>query len=332
LNPEGYSDKPVLITGAGGFIATIMLMNLHALGRPVRALVHYNSRDDLGNLALLPKRYVENVEILKGDVTDSFFVRNAMKDCAVVFHLAAQISVPFSYKAPRSFIATNLIGTQNILDAALDLGTERVVTISSSEVYGTAQSVPINEGHPLSAQSPYAAGKIAADQLALSYHRSYGLPVTLVRPFNTYGPGQSARAIVSTLITQALASKEVRIGNPKPIRDFTYVDDVAAGIIACGLAESTVGEVVNLASGQGISIGDLAELVLKITHSEAEIVYEQERFRPEKAEVMELVGDASKAKALTGWKPEVPLETGSKYTTRFIEENLNLYKVGKYQI
>ena len=192
--------------------------------------------------------------------------------------------------------------------------------------------MPITEDHPLSAQSPYAASKIAADQLALSYHRSYGLPVTLMRPFNAFGPGQSTRAIVSTLITQALGSEKVRIGNPKPVRDFTYVDDIAAGIIECGLAQNTVGEVINLASGQGISIGDLAKKVIEIARSKAEIVHEQERFRPEKAEVMELVGDASKAKEMTGWEPKVTLEQGLKYTTRFIEENLNLYKVGRYQI
>jgi NAD dependent epimerase/dehydratase len=296
----------ILVTGADGFIGSHLVEHLVALGRPVRAFVQYNSFGHWGWLDDVPKPVQDAIEVFPGDVRDSICVKEAMKDCDAVLHLAALISIPYSYRAPDSYVETNIRGTLNVVQAARELGTQKVVVTSTSEVYGTAQFVPITEAHPLVGQSPYSASKIAADQLALSYFRSFGTPVTVIRPFNTFGPRQSTRAVIPTIITQILdGNRKLKLGSLMPRRDLTYVLDTVRGIVASLGAKDVSGEVINLGTGFDISVGDLAMLIAQLMQVEIAFEREEQRVRPAASEVERLVAHNGKAGQLLGWRPEV---------------------------
>ena len=321
----------ILVTGAGGFIGSHLTERLVQKGYDVRAFIRYNSQGRWGWLEESP--YKDQIEVYMGDIRDLDSVRDAVKGVDIIFHLAALIGIPYSYKSPLAYIRTNIEGTYNVLEAALDEGCSRVVHTSTSEVYGTAQYVPIDEKHPLHAQSPYAATKIAADQLALSYYRSFDLPVVVARPFNTYGPRQSARAIIPTVITQVLKGlHEIKLGNLSPTRDFNYVQDTVSGFLAVAFSERVEGEVINIGSGIEISIGNLVQLISKITGIEISIMQDEQRVRPRKSEVERLLCDNNKIKKLTDWKTEYSLETGLKETIDWIKNNLHKYKPETYNL
>ncbi len=321
----------VLVTGADGFIGSHLTEELVKSGEKVTAFCLYNSFGTLGWIDTLPKEIRSEIEIFTGDVRDPNGVRTAMRNQQRVFHLAALIAIPFSYHSPDSYVDTNIKGTLNVLNAARELGTERVMVTSTSEVYGTAQYVPIDEKHPFQGQSPYSATKIGADRLAESFYRSFDLPVTIVRPFNTYGPRQSGRAVIPTIISQLLAGQqEIHLGKLSPTRDFNFVKDTAHGFMAIANCPAAIGQELNIATGEEHSIGDLAnELIAQINPS-AKIVCEEERLRPEKSEVNRLLGDSTKMRGLTGWKPEYTFEQGLAETINWIRDNLDSYKVGQY--
>ncbi len=323
--PERY-----LVTGAGGFIGSHVCELLVREGHEVRALVHYNSRGDFGNLDLLDAEVLGALEILRGDVTDGGFVRHAVAGCDVVLHLAALIAIPHSYVAPESFIATNVRGTLNVLEAARDAGCRRVVATSTSEVYGTARYVPMDEEHPLGAQSPYAASKIAADQLTLAFHRSFELPAVVLRPFNTYGPRQSARAVIPTIITSVLARGEVELGSLDPRRDFLYVEDTARGFYLAATVPGVEGEVLQLGTGHDVSIGDLAHAVFAALGREPRIRHDAARVRPDASEVMRLLASGELARERLGWKPQFDLEAGLARTIDWFSDHLDRYKPELY--
>lgn len=321
----------VLVTGSEGFIGSHLTELLVEKGFEVKAFVRYNFKNDWGWLE--ESKYKNDIEIYTGDVRDFDSVYDAMKDVDVVFHLAALIGIPYSYISPLAYIKTNTEGTYNVLEAGRKLNLKRIIITSTSEIYGTAQYVPIDEKHPYNPQSPYAASKAAADHLALSYYRSFGTPVTIIRPFNTYGPRQSARAVIPTIISQILAGKkQIKLGNLSPTRDLNYVKDIANGFITVGLHENTVGDVYNLGTGQEISIGDLAEKIIELTEKEVEIIEDTQRIRPEKSEVERLLSNAEKAKKTTGWEPKYMLEEGLKETIDWIQDNLHHYKPEIYNI
>jgi NAD dependent epimerase/dehydratase len=332
------AEKKVLVTGADGFIGSHLVERLVARGAAVRALVLYNSFGHRGWLDTVDSHLQSQIEIVTGDIRDPFRTRTIMRDAEIVFHLASLIAIPYSYHAPESYVATNVSGTLNLLQAALDERVGRFVHVSTSEVYGSAQSVPMNEQHPLSAQSPYAASKIAADQLALSFQKSYGLPVTLARPFNTYGPRQSARAIIPTIITQALlvgtGKSAIHLGSTSPRRDFTYVTDTADGLIATAECDGAIGETINLGSGTEISIGDLAAKIIAITTKSVSITTDSRRLRPPESEVDRLLCDNAKAAKLLGWKPTMSLDDGLRRTIDWfsIPGNLSKYRTDEYTI
>lgn len=323
MNEQNFAlaDRQVLVTGAGGFIGSHLTEALLETGARVRALVHYNSRRHAGWLSCLSHK---NLEITFADVRDRSLVERSCTGCSAVFHLAALIGIPYSYTAAQSYIDTNLQGTLNILEAALSQQVERIVLTSTSEVYGTARFTPMNESHPLQAQSPYAASKIAADMLGLSYSASFKLPVVLVRPFNTFGPRQSMRAVIPTIIVQALRAKQVQLGNLAPIRDFNFVKDTAAGFIAAA-ENGCSGEVYNLATGYGNSIKSTAEEIIRLTGTKAELICSQNRVRPQGSEVEELIGDASKAMNELNWRPHHNFSAALKQTIDWISANLDLF-------
>ncbi|HMQ31538.1 MAG TPA: NAD-dependent 4,6-dehydratase LegB [Chloroflexaceae bacterium] len=323
-----WSGKRVLVTGAGGFIGSHLTERLVEAGAQVRALVHYNALGTWGWLDTSPRR--DACEVFSGDVRDRDSVRRAMQDVEVVFHLAALIAIPYSYQAPLSYVQTNIEGTLNILSAARDLGVARVVHTSTSEVYGTARYVPIDEEHPLQGQSPYSATKIGADKLAEAFGDSFGLPVTTVRPFNTYGPRQSARAVIPALITQCLSGDTVRLGSLHPTRDFNYVADTVEGFVAAASADAAVGATINIGSGREISIGDLVQLVARILGRSVQVVVDEQRIRPEKSEVDRLLASNSRARDLLGWAPRVSLEEGIERTITWIAEHSERYRPGVY--
>lgn len=324
--------KKVLVTGADGFIGSHLTETLVKKGYQVRAFVFYNSFGTWGWLDTLPASVMRQVEIFQGDVRDPNGVYEAMVGCDAVFHLAALIAIPFSYHSPDTYVDTNIKGTLNVLQAARKLGT-RVLVTSTSEVYGTALYVPIDEKHPYQGQSPYSATKIGADRLAESFYRSFDLPVTIVRPFNTYGPRQSARAVIPTIITQLLSGKEeIKLGSLTPTRDFNYVKDTANGFIAIYESEKTIGEEINIATQKEISIGELAQELVRQINPNANIICDEQRLRPEKSEVNRLLGCNEKIKKLTDWTPQFTFEQGLKETIDFLRANMDKYKADIYNL
>lgn len=325
--------KKILVTGSDGFIGSHLTEELVRAGYQVKAFVYYNSFNTWGWLDTLPSDVMKNIEIFQGDVRDPNGVKEAMKETAAVFHLAALIAIPFSYHSPDTYVDTNIKGTLNILQAAREQDLERVLVTSTSEVYGTAQYVPMDEKHPFQGQSPYSATKIGADRLAESFYRSFQLPVSIVRPFNTFGPRQSARAVIPTIITQLLAGKEkIHLGSLTPTRDFNYVKDTVNGFIKIYESERTIGEEINIATQHEISIGELAEELIRQINPNAKIVCDEERLRPEKSEVNRLLGSNKKIKELTDWKPVYSFEEGLSETISFFKDNMDKYKPDIYNI
>ncbi|MDE7224121.1 MAG: NAD-dependent 4,6-dehydratase LegB [Acetatifactor sp.] len=325
--------KKVLVTGADGFIGSHLVESLMEKGYEVKAFAYYNSFGKWGWLDTLPKEKQKEIEIFAGDIRDPNGVRTAMKGAAQVFHLAALIAIPFSYHSPDSYVDTNIKGTLNVLQAARDLDTEKIMITSTSEVYGTAQYVPIDEKHPFQGQSPYSATKIGADRLAESFYRSFQLPVSIVRPFNTYGPRQSARAVIPTIISQLLAGKEeIKLGALTPVRDFNYVKDTAAGFIAIAESNRTIGQEINIASQREISIGDLAEVIISQINPSARIICDEQRLRPDKSEVRRLLGSNAKIKELTEWKQQYTFEQGIAATIEWMRQNMEYYKADIYNV
>lgn len=325
----------VLVTGADGFIGSHLTEYLIEQGHSVKAFCFYNSFNSWGWLDSFPKEKLDQIEIFTGDIRDPNGVRTAMKDVEVVFHLAALIAIPFSYHSPDSYVDTNIKGTLNVLQAAKDLNTSRVLVTSTSEVYGTAQFVPITEEHPRQGQSPYSATKIGADHMAESFYRSFDLPITIVRPFNTYGPRQSARAVIPTIITQLLKGKDkIKLGDLTPTRDLVYVKDTAKGFLKISECEELVGHEVNIATQDEISIGDLAGEMIRQINPDAKIVQDEERMRPAKSEVFRLFGSNEKLKKFTGWTPEYSLSKGIADTIEWFRDDKNLeqYKADIYNI
>jgi NAD dependent epimerase/dehydratase len=330
--PE-WNERPVLVTGAGGFIGSHLVEALARRGANVRAFVRYTSRNDYGWLEALDSDMSERVEIFRGDLVNPEAVSNAVEGREIVFHLGALIPIPYSYVHPREFVAANTVGTLNVLEAIRRHGADRLVHTSTSEVYGTAQRVPIDESHPLEAQSPYAASKIGADQLALSYLRCFGTPVVVARPFNAYGPRQSARAVIPTIVAQALSGAErLEIGSLEPKRDFTFVEDTVAGLIACAEADGVEGEVVNLGSGVEVTIGELIERILGVVGIDMPVHTTADRRRPPASEVERLLADAGKAKQLLGWSASVPLDDGLARVVEWMRGSLAAYKPSLYNL
>lgn len=323
----------ILVTGADGFIGSHLTEELIKRGYEVKAFTLYNSFNSWGWLDALPDEISNKIEIFQGDVRDPNGVREAMRNVDEVFHLAALIAIPFSYNSPDTYVDTNIKGTLNVLQAARELEVSRVLITSTSEVYGTAQYVPIDEKHPFQGQSPYSATKIAADRLAESFYRSFNMPITIVRPFNTYGPRQSARAVIPTIITQLLAGKEeIMLGSLLPTRDFNFVKDTANGFIEISKSAKTIGEEINIATQQEISIGQLAQELIKQINPQARIVCDEQRMRPAKSEVNRLLGSNEKIKSLTNWEPKYTFEQGIAETVEFFRVNLGRYKTDIYNV
>jgi dTDP-glucose 4,6-dehydratase len=332
MSQGDWSGRRVLVTGAGGFIGSHLAERLASAGAEVRAFVRYTSRGDHGWLEDVAPDAARSIEVFRGDLANPEAVLGAMSGCEAVFHLGALIPIPYSYRHPREFVTANVEGTLNVLEAARREGPARIVHTSTSEVYGTAQRVPIDEEHPLRPQSPYAASKVGADQLALSYWRSFGTPVVVARPFNTYGPRQSARAVIPTIATQALARDVVELGATAPTRDFLYVEDTAAGIVACAEADGVDGEVVNLGTGSEITIGELAERILRLAGRDVPVSLDEQRLRPPDSEVERLVADVAKARRLLDWEPRVDLDEGLRRTIAWLSRSLEGYKPSLYNV
>jgi len=328
-------SAPVLVTGADGFIGSHLVEALVRRGCKVRAFVFYNSFNSWGWLDTLSKEVLEKIEIVAGDIRDPNGVREAMAGCEIVFHLAALIAIPFSYQSPDAYVDTNIKGTLNVLQAGKQLRTSRILITSTSEVYGTAKYVPIDEKHPCQGQSPYSATKIGADRLAESFYRSFDTPVVIVRPFNTYGPRQSARAVIPTLIVQLLTGEEkLRLGNLAPTRDFGYVKDTVEGFVALAEADSAIGKEINIATGTEHSIGDVAQMLLAELNPKAHIIEDEQRLRPEASEVFRLVGDNTQITAMTPWRPRYELRAGLRETIAWFKQPANLarYKARLYNV
>jgi NAD dependent epimerase/dehydratase len=328
MTEGGWKGKSVLVTGAGGFIASHLVERLLREEALVRAFVRYNSRDEVGFLEEVKGR--EGVEIFAGDLRNMGAVERAVEGMEMVFHLGAVISIPYSYVNPVEVVESNVIGTLNVLMACRKWGVERVMHTSTSEVYGTARVVPIDESHPLQGQSPYSASKIGADKLAESFWDAYSIPVVTVRPFNTYGPRQSARAVIPTIVSQALSREVVHLGNLEARRDFTYVDDTVEGFMMAAKAEGIEGAVVNLGTGEDISVREVAETIIALTGRKVRIEVEEERKRPERSEVMRLLSDNRLAREKLGWRPEVSLEQGLRRTIDWVAGHLELFNPDRY--
>ena len=328
-----FRNKKVLVTGAAGFIGSHLVQQLLAKRARVRAMTHYRSDPSLHNLEFLSVEEMASVELMKGNIEDPYFVRDVLRGCDIVFHLAALIGIPYSYIAPDSYISTNIYGTLNILEACKREGVCRLVHTSTSECYGTARFTPIDEKHPLQGQSPYSASKIGADKIAESYYNSFDLPVVTIRPFNTFGPRQSARAVIPTIIGQLLAGvKTLKIGSLTPVRDFTFVSDTAEGIMQAAMSEKAIGEVINLGVGKGVTIGALAQKLMEIMETSAPFETENKRVRPEKSEVMALISDNTKARKLLNWTPKVSLEEGLIKTIGFFKHNFESLRIHQYEV
>ncbi len=326
-----WKNKKVLVTGAGGFIGSHLVERLVRLGASVRAFVRYNSRADPGLLKLVSADTISSVELIAGDLRDPDALRKAIRGCGHVFHLGALISIPYSYLHPVEVVESNVIGTLNMLLACRDFEVQRLIHTSTSEVYGTARRVPIDESHPLQGQSPYSASKIGADKLVESFYCSYQVPVVTVRPFNTYGPRQSARAVIPTIITQALTNRTIRLGNLETIRDFTFVEDTVDGFMRAAVAGGVDGLTFNLGTGSEISIGSLTEKIVHKTGTQANIEIDAERLRPEKSEVLRLLSDNSLARQRLDWSPSVSLDDGLDKTIEWIKSHLDHYRIGTYE-
>lgn len=328
-----YAGKKVLVTGAGGFIGSHLVEELAAAGARVTALLRYNARSDIGNLAFLDAALRQSVEIVFGDVRDPFMVRRLVRSQDIVFHLAALIGIPYSYHAPHSYVETNIQGTLNVAQACLEAGVGRLVHTSTSEVYGSARYVPIDEKHPLHPQSPYAASKVGADSMAQSYFLSFGLPVATIRPFNTFGPRQSARAVIPAILSQlASGSPTLRVGSLAPIRDFTFVKDLVRAFAAIGEADGAVGEVINVGSGRGVAVQEIVDICSGLTGERPRIEVDDGRVRPPQSEVERLVCDNSRAASVLRWQPQCSLEEGLAETLRFITANAALFEPQRYAI
>ena len=327
---KDFEGKTVLVTGAGGFLDSHLTERLAELNARVRALVHYNALGSSGWLDTSPWR--DKIEVLAGDICDRDSVRTAMQGTEVVFHLAALIAIPYSYRAPDSYVRTNVVGTLNVLQSARELGVGRVVHTSTSEVYGTARHVPIDEAHPLQGQSPYSASKIGADKMAEAFHLSFGVPVVTVRPFNTFGPRQSARAVIPTIITQALDGGDVRLGSLHPTRDLNFVSNTVEGFLRAALEPAAIGRTINLGSGREISIGDLAALIGRLMDCRLTVTSEDQRIRPEKSEVERLLASNTLAASLLKWQPAVSLEEGLRRTIAWVKANRDKYRPNTYTI
>lgn len=322
--------KKVLVTGAAGFIGSHLVEQCVAKGFSVKAFVHYNSGNSWGWLE--HSKVKQHVEVVLGDIRDYDSVYSAIKGCDTVFHLAALIGIPYSYVSPLAYIRTNVEGTYNVLQSARELNTEKVLVTSTSETYGSAQYVPMDEKHPAVGQSPYSATKIAADNLAISYYRSFALPVTIVRPFNTFGPRQSARAIIPTVINQLLTGKKLKLGNLTPTRDLTYVEDTAKGFLAIAEAKAVAGETINIGNGNEISVGDLAKLIGELLGKKVEVENDGIRNRPQNSEVERLFCDNSKIKKLCAWEPSFDLKKGLTHTIEWMKANSHFYKADIYNV
>jgi NAD dependent epimerase/dehydratase len=324
------AGKKVLVTGAGGFIGSHLVEELVRKGADVRCFLKYNSKGGLENLTKIPKETFDKLEILRDDLRDAEAVKRAVENCEVIFHLGALISIPYSYENPRGFIETNIIGTLNILEAAKNSSSiKKIVITSTSEVYGTARYSPIDEKHPLQAQSPYAASKIASDKLAESFYKSFNLPIAIIRPFNTYGPRQSSRAVIPTIIYQALLNDKIKIGSLEPKRDFTFVEDTVRGFIKIAESENSTGEIINIGNGKTVSIGEIVEMIKNILGKNFEVETDPAKIRPEKSEVMLLICDNKKARETVGWEPNVSLREGLSEVVNYIRKNLYDYNSEK---
>lgn len=330
ISIDKMKNSTALVTGAAGFIGSHLVELLLSKEVHVKALVHYNSRSDIGWLQAIPKSLKKNLKIYFGDIRDSDAIHNTIKDCDYVFHLAALIGIPYSYSNPSEYVSTNIVGTHNILKACKDNNILRMVHVSSSEVYGTARYVPIDENHPLQGQSPYSATKMSADKLAESYFCSYNLPVVTIRPFNTYGPRQSMRAVITTIISQLIQGQETRLGMLDSTRDFTFVSDTAYGMALAALTDNIEGETINLGVGKAISIRDLVKLIGEILEITPMIIEDQSRLRPENSEVMQLCSNNRKAIELLKWEPKISLREGLMKTIHWITENKTLFEETKY--
>lgn len=328
-----WQGKQVLVTGAAGFIGSHLTERLVREGARVRVLIRYNSAGRRGHLDDLEPAIASQIEVLASTVEDPFAVRQAVRGCDTVFHLAALIGIPYSYVAPHHYVATNVHGTLNVLEASLKEGVARVVHTSTSETYGTAQYTPIDERHPLVGQSPYSASKIAADQMAVAYHRSFGLPVTILRPFNTFGPRQSARAIIPTILTQVLSgAAKLKVGNLEPRRDLNYVEDTVAGFLGIATCDAALGETVNVGSGGTISVGDLIERIFAVTGKRLPVEQDAQRLRPDASEVMLLQAATDKAANLFGYRATVGLDEGLRRTAAYLERHLDRYRPETYMV
>ena len=326
------NGKKIAVTGAGGFIGSHLVEELVNKGAKVRAYVHYNSRGSKGLLELLPQGILDEVQVLSGDIQDPFSVKKLVAGCDIVFHLAALIGIPYSYVSPQSYLATNVNGTLNVLEACKDNGVNRLIHTSTSETYGTALYTPIDESHPLQAQSPYSASKISADKLVQSYFLSFNVPAVTIRPFNNFGPRQSARAIIPTIIIQALTQQEIKLGSLAPIRDYVYVKDAVKAFVMAAVVEQAVGRIINIGTGKSFSIGNIVKIILSLMNIEKPIIREDTRIRPVKSEVMELICNNALAQSMLNWVPETTFEEGLKQTCDWIKNNKERYKANIYNI
>jgi len=327
-----WNNRLVLVTGAGGFIGSHLVESLVAKGAHVRAFVRYNARGDPGMLRFSSAEVFSRLEIIAGDLRDTEAVRLASQTVDTIFHLGALIAIPYSYIHPREVVETNILGTLNVLMAARDFHVRRIIQTSTSEVYGTAQYTPIDEHHPLQGQSPYSASKIGADQIAESFHRSFGLPLATLRPFNTYGPRQSARAVIPTIISQALVRDEIHIGSLHPMRDYTFVDDTVEGFVKIAESDQALGEIINLGTGLMVEVGDLIRLVGELVGKQLHPVSESNRKRPENSEVLKLQSDNRKARELIDWVPQVSLQEGLHRTIEWVTEHPSMYQPDRYTV
>jgi dTDP-glucose 4,6-dehydratase len=327
-----WSGKKILVTGAGGFIGSHLTERLIKKGAQVRAFVRYTGRGEIGMLQALKPDDLSKIELIRGDLRDVEAVRAAVKDMDIVFHLGALIAIPYSYVHPREVIETNVIGTLNILMAAKEFSTPKIIHTSTSEVYGTAQYTPIDENHPLQGQSPYSASKIGADKIAQSFALSYDLPVVTLRPFNTYGPRQSMRAVIPSIIVQTLTRDQIKLGSLDPIRDFTYVSDTVEGFLLAAEANEVIGKDIHLGTGEAVSIGDLVTKISTIIGKSPKIICDSQRLRPPKSEVMNLIASNKKAKELLGWSPQISLDVGLQSTIEWLSKHLDLYSKDQYTL